>query len=1185
VTVVQTGDTIDVQLGAAGDAALVAGEDATGKMIAVTGTGFATTVYTGITSVSVTDTAPGGGANQQATVQTGLTPGATFNLPGALTVTGVEAVNVASAVAAAGGVTVSQATTINLTAGSLDAGAAAISLATTPAGQIATDAAGSDLQTTGAVALSTGFVGTAAAPLRVSAGSLSADTSTANGGQFYVVTGGTDATGLNAGTGTIDLGGGTFRLTNGTGIGDASRLTLEAGTTLDMNGTTEALDRLTGTGTVTSAAAAVLTVGSSNGSGTFDGPVGGPVQLIKTGTGTLTLTGTNTYTGGTTLRQGVLDWSSAGAFGSGTVQLGDALSPAGTSPFLLGAAAAVLPNDILVKLPSSVVGSDPAAAGPVGYSGTVTLAVPGGAAFLRAGSPGGTTFTGRVTGTGDLAVWSPDAPGRVIILANQTTTGSDFAGTSGPANVFIFPDAVLQLDVVGSTDRQLPTNADVVFQTATSVLQLAAPAGGTAIGETVGGLISQVAGAGQIRIADATAINLGFGQNAQSTSYTGNVTDGTGTLSLTKVGAGTTVLGPVTVSGSVSVVTGLLQLAAPVTAGGTVTVFGPGGAVGGVGPVTGTTVVQGGEVRPGDITTPGVLTTGDIGFAAGSRLTIRINGSAAGTDYDQLKVNGTVDLGTAADLVPVPLAGLTLPVGTVLTVIDNDGSDPVTGTFHNMPEGASFTVGGLAYQISYVGGDGNDVTLTRVAVADQTPPTTTLNTPGFSGNTPPNPYSFTVTYTDPSGVNASTIGANNLVITRNTGFSTEPAFVSSAPVQNGFAVVYQFGAPGGNWDVSDNGTFTVAVGTNPVADTVGNALPSGFSIGTITVAIPPPPGPTGSRPLAVGGPTDGTAVVYGPTGSGTYTAAPAAKLAPFGLIAANARTAVADVNGDGIPDTILVTGPGVPVRFAVVDGKDNSTLLVPPTDPFGNPSFTAGGFVAAGDINGDGRAEFVFTPDQGGGPNVVVYNLTAAGALGTPQAFFALGNPAFRGGARPAIGDVNGDGFADLAVAAGFLGGPNVEVHDGKALSGGDLATLVGGNGFFAFPVDAATLRNGVFLAVGDVDGDGFGDLIFGGGPGGGPRVVVYSGKLVTDRDLTGANGRPLANFFFGDPAGRGGVRVAAKDVDGDNQTDIVVGSGEGVASRVRVYAGKTVQSAGEPPALQDLDPFGQTLPGGVFVG
>jgi uncharacterized delta-60 repeat protein len=342
------------------------------------------------------------------------------------------------------------------------------------------------------------------------------------------------------------------------------------------------------------------------------------------------------------------------------------------------------------------------------------------------------------------------------------------------------------------------------------------------------------------------------------------------------------------------------------------------------------------------------------------------------------------------------------------------------------------------------------------------------------------------------------------------------------------------------------------------------------------------------RTLVVSGPETGAAAVYFPSSPGAYVTPPSQTLSPFGPITASVRAAVADVNGDGVQDTILVTGPGAAVRFAVVDGRDGKTLLVPSTDPFGSPGFTAGAFVAAGDIDGDGRAEWAITPDQGGGPNVVIYGLHADGTLADAKAFFALGNPGFRGGARVAMGDLNADGTPDLAVGAGFLGGPAVEVHDGKALAAGnyDAAGSLIGSGFFAFPgSDAETLRNGVFLAVGDLNGDGFADLVAGGGPGGGPRVLVLGGQLLAAGNVEGAYGAPVANFFFGDGADRGGVRVAAVDADFDGLADLAVGSGEGLPSRVRVYLGKSFTSTAEPATFQDLDPYNQALPGGVFVG
>src|SRR5207302_1746466 len=80
---------------------------------------------------------------------------------------------------------------------------------------------------------------------------------------------------------------------------------------------------------------------------------------------------------------------------------------------------------------------------------------------------------------------------------------------------------------------------------------------------------------------------------------------------------------------------------------------------------------------------------------------------------------------------------------------------------------------------------------------------------------------------------------------------------------------------------------------------------------------------------------------------------------------------------------------------------------------------------------------------------------------------------------------------------------------------------------FFVFE---DTLRNGVYVAIGDVNGDGNGDLIFGAGPGGGPRVLVVSGKKLLTDGAVAAIASPHANFFVRNTdSDRGGVRVAAK--------------------------------------------------------
>src|SRR5204863_7714922 len=115
--------------------------------------------------------------------------------------------------------------------------------------------------------------------------------------------------------------------------------------------------------------------------------------------------------------------------------------------------------------------------------------------------------------------------------------------------------------------------------------------------------------------------------------------------------------------------------------------------------------------------------------------------------------------------------------------------------------------------------------------------------------------------------------------------------------------------------------------------------------------------------------------------------------------------------------------------------------------------------------------------------------------------------PNFTGGVRVATGDVNGDGYDDLITAAGAGGGPHVKVFDGKT---GALLRE-----FMAY--DAA-FTGGVYVAAGDVNGDGKADIVTGVGVGGGPHVKAFSG----------ADGSVLASFMAYDANFLGGVYVAA---------------------------------------------------------
>jgi hypothetical protein len=227
-------------------------------------------------------------------------------------------------------------------------------------------------------------------------------------------------------------------------------------------------------------------------------------------------------------------------------------------------------------------------------------------------------------------------------------------------------------------------------------------------------------------------------------------------------------------------------------------------------------------------------------------------------------------------------------------------------------------------------------------------------------------------------------------------------------------------------------------------------------------------------------------------------------------------------------------------------------------------------YVSTGDLDGDGKPELVVTPDQGGGPRVQVYGGAGLAKLAD---FYGIDDPNFRGGARTAVGDLDGDRAGDLVVSAGFQGGPRVAGYAGRSVLAGNPTRLF--NDFFAFE---PTLRNGVYLAVGDVTGDGKAEVVAGGGPGGGPRVTVFDGAA----RLGGARAA-VADYCAGSPIGRGGVRLAVKDLDGDARADLVAGAGTGAGSTLTGYRGRDL-AAGTAAAATSLDAFAG-FAGGVFVG
>jgi hypothetical protein len=341
-----------------------------------------------------------------------------------------------------------------------------------------------------------------------------------------------------------------------------------------------------------------------------------------------------------------------------------------------------------------------------------------------------------------------------------------------------------------------------------------------------------------------------------------------------------------------------------------------------------------------------------------------------------------------------------------------------------------------------------------------------------------------------------------------------------------------------------------------------------------STSFTPPVAPeSDGTPVVLTGATDGTAQVFTLAADGTLAAA-GGRQTPFGAYTGVIRSVVGDFNGDGTQDYAFATGAGVAATVRVFDGKTGAELAPRTTVLDG---FAGGVFLAAGDIDGDGRDEIAVSADAGGGNRVSVFRV-ANGGLTMAVDFLAFGDANFRGGSRVAMADVNRDGVDDLIVGAGLGGGPRVGVYDGRALAAGQGQRLV--PDFFALD---QSLRSGVYVAAADVDGDGHADIIYSTGNTGGPRVRIVSGALlVTSPGADMATLPALADFFTWDENDRAGIRVAAKDVDGDGRAELIVGGGNKDAAMVRVIP---FAQLGRPTApIQS--PFGNPATiDGVYVG
>jgi hypothetical protein len=438
------------------------------------------------------------------------------------------------------------------------------------------------------------------------------------------------------------------------------------------------------------------------------------------------------------------------------------------------------------------------------FSGTTVIT----AAFtgirnLSTGNGGGTTLSGTITTSGTQIY------GDAVTLADDTTlVGTTPTFTGGVTGA----GYDLALDFSGTT---VITGAAF-----TGIRNLSTGNGGG--GTTLSGTLTTTGNQtfhDDVTLAADTTLDAGTG----SILLAGVVSGGFALTPLTS-GSGTTTLSGANTNATTNVASGVVILAnaSPQTTAFVVS----GGTLRGTGAVGSLTATGTGVLAPG--ASPGTIAAASLALATGAALQIEIAGTTAGTGYDQLVVasGGTVALGGATLGLSASAAP---PADTVLTIIDNQTAGPVSGTFAGLPEGAIVSLDTQDYRISYVGGTGNDVTLTAmqtddivVSVSGDSEVVLRLASKGVTISDLRTAYSAKANTVTITAVNGGTIFTRSAGIATNSATGTITVSLAAIPAFAGISIV------GGN------GTDSVTLGPGGVnlAAVAGGGASQSFRIDT-----------------------------------------------------------------------------------------------------------------------------------------------------------------------------------------------------------------------------------------------------------------------------------------------------------------------------------------------------------------
>ncbi len=307
---------------------------------------------------------------------------------------------------------------------------------------------------------------------------------------------------------------------------------------------------------------------------------------------------------------------------------------------------------------------------------------------------------------------------------------------------------------------------------------------------------------------------------------------------------------------------------------------------------------------------------------------------------------------------------------------------------------------------------------------------------------------------------------------------------------------------------------------------------SGDDVGTGLVA-------SGGSHWLVGAPGSGTVYELSASHAGTYSLARSASASWTGRGDAGATLAAGDVNGDGQAD-YLVGAPDSDAATLVFGplSSGSSSVSIPSTRYASGMSSSA----LVSDLDGDGYAEVILGAAVGDGAVVVHDGRSLAGGRTTAAATWTGGSGAEAGAALALAGDVTGDGVGDI-----WVGAPGADRGSGAVylVSGAATGGSLSGAALKLTGIEASSFGASVDGGL-DLDGDGHDDLVVGApdeGDNGGAWVAF--GPFEDDANI-GAHGIRFVGESRGDALGS--AVCLGPDADSDGWLDVTVAASGGGA-------------------------------------